>query len=115
MITVKYEEYHNDNCLFHRKKDFTSLDDFETWIKDQMRVDDLCEWIRFNPNVGYMEIQPDGPGWLYSIHQIEDEDGIIFSDGKYTARQKHVADCVRKWMEEFKKHIKSPKFNFVNK
>ena len=49
------------------------------------------------------------------IHQIEDEDGILFSDGEYTNGLSHCADCIKKWMEELKKDIKSPKFNFVNK
>lgn len=49
------------------------------------------------------------------IHQIEDEDGILFSDGEYTNNLDHCADCIKKWIEELKNDIKSPKFNFVNK
>ena len=115
MITVKYEEYHNDNNLFHYKKDFANLDHFEIWMKDQMHVGEIDKWIRFNPDLGYLTMQPDGPGWSYHIHQIEDNDGIIFSDGYYTARQTHVADCVKKWMNDLKIKLKTPTYNFVNK
>jgi hypothetical protein len=115
MITVKYEEYHNDNHFFHHKKDFTSLEYFETWMKNQMYVSELDKWIRFSPDLGYMTMQPNGPGWSYDIHQIEDEDGIIFSDGRYTSGQKHVANCVKKWMSELKEKLKKPTYNFINK
>ena len=115
MITVKYEYYYNDNNFDHRKKDFANLDHFEIWIKNQMHVSKLDKWIRFCPDLGYMTMQPDGPGWSYHIHQIEDEDGIIFSDGQYTSGQKHVANCVRKWMEELEVKLKTPMYNFVNK
>ena len=44
MITVKYEEYHNDNNFHHYKKDFANLDHLRIWMKNQMNVGDLKKW-----------------------------------------------------------------------
>lgn len=114
-ITVRYEEYHNDNNFTHYKKDFSNLDHLKIWMKDQMNTTDLQKWITFSYQYPYIRLQPDGPGWSRKIHLIEDNDGIIFSDGDHTGGQSHVADCVKKWMDEFKKELENPTYNFVNK
>ena len=80
-----------------------------------MHVSGYEKWMILNSNPVYISIQPEGPGMVLHIHQIEDEDGILFSDGEYTNDLDHCADCITKWIEELKKDIKSPKFNFVNK
>ena len=115
MITVKYEHYYNDNNFSHRVENFEDLTHLEKWIYDKMHVGELSKWIRFNYDPAYITLQPEGPGLNVHIHQIEDEDGILFSDGEYTNLQSHVADCVKQWMCEFKERLKAPKYNFVNK
>ena len=115
MLKVKIEKYHNDYNFDHMIYKFNSFFELKEWILKQMHVSDLKEWIRFSSSPIFFRMQPDGPGWSYKIHQIEDDDGIIFSDGQYTAGQKHIADCVKRWLDEFKQELETPKFNFVNK
>ena len=115
MITIKYEVYYNDCNFFHRVEKLKDLNDFKEWIYKKMHVKEYEKWIRLNSDLVYITIQPEGPGMEINIHQIEDEDGILFSDGQYTNGLDHCADCMKKWMEELKKDIKSPKFNFINK
>lgn len=115
MLNVKYEIYYNDYNFSHRIEEFENLEHIEKWIYNKMHVSDLNKWIRFNHQPAYITIQPEGAGMSIHIHQIEDEDGILFSDGEHTNLQSHVADCVKKWMEAFKERLKAPKFNFVNK
>lgn len=115
MLKVKIEEYHNDNNFHYFTRDFNSLKELQAWVMSQMHVTVLKDWIWLDSKVAYFKIQPDGPGWSYKIHQIEDEDGIIFSDGQHTAGQRHIADCVKQWLDDLKQELEAPKFNFVNK
>ena len=115
MLTIKYEIYYNDYNFPHRIEKLKDLNEVKKWIYGQMHVSEYEKWIRLNYNPVYISIQPEGPGMVLYIHQIEDEDGILFSDGEYTNNLDHCADCIKKWIEELKNDIKSPKFNFVNK
>ena len=115
MLIVKIEEYHNDYNFHHHLRSFMSLDALKQWILDSMHVSNLKDWISFGSNPVFFRMQPDGPGWSYKIHLIEDKDGIIFSDGQYTAGQRHIADCMKQWLDDFKQELEAPKFNFVNK
>ena len=115
MLKVRIEKYHNDYNFDHMMHNFHSFVELKEWILRQMNVSNLKEWIRFSSDPIYFRMQPDGPGWSYKIHQIEDEDGIIFSDGQHTDGQRHIADCVKQWLNEFKQELEAPKFNFVNK
>ena len=115
MLTVKLEEYHDDNNFRYFSEHFNSFKELQNWIIHQMHVTDPKDWISFSTDPIYFRMQPDGPGWSRKIHLIEDEDGIIFSDGQNTAGQRHIADCVKQWLYEFKQELEAPKFNFVNK
>jgi hypothetical protein len=115
MLKVKIEEYHNDNRFNYFIERFSSLEDLGKWIIKQMTVTDLSKWIRFSYKYPYITAQPNGAGWSYHIHLIEDDDGIIFSDGQCTNGQSFVASCVSKWLDDFKAEIIKPKFNFVDK
>lgn len=115
MLQVRIEKYHNDNNFNHTVYNCESLNALKEWVLKQMNVSTLKDWISFSSNPVYFRIQPDGPGWSYKIHLIEDQDGIIFSDGQHTAGQRHIADCVKRWLDEFKQELECPKFNFVNK
>lgn len=115
MLKVKIEEYHNDSNCHYFTQTFASLKQLQDWVMAQMRVTCVKEWIKFNTERIYFEMRPDGPGWSYKIRLIEDEDGIIFSDGQCTDGQKHIADCVKQWLNEFKQELECPKYNFVNK
>lgn len=115
MLKVRIEEYHDDHHFNHQIYNCESLNALKEWILKQMNVSNLKDWISFSANPVYFRIQPDGPGWSYKIHLIEDDDGIIFSDGQHTAGQRHIADCVVQWLDDFKRELETPKFNFVNK
>ena len=115
MLKVRIEEYHNDYNFKHTVYNCSSLNALKKWVLEQMNVTHPKDWISFNTNPVYFRMQPDGPGWSYKIHLIEDEDGIIFSDGEHTAGQRHIADCVKQWLDNFKLELEAPKFNFVNK
>lgn len=115
MLKVRIEEYHNDNNFKHHLQTFTSFNALQRWVLGTMNVSSPKDWISFSSNPIFFRMQPDGPGWSYKIHLIEDQDGIIFSDGQHTAGQRHIADCVKRWLDDFKHELETPKFNFVNK
>ena len=115
MLKVRIEEYHNDNNFHHHVQTFASLDALKQWVLGRMHVSNPKDWISFSSNPVFFRMQPDGPGWSYKIHLIEDSDGIIFSDGQHTAGQRYIADCVKRWLDDFKQELETPKFNFVNK
>ena len=115
MLKVKFEEYHNDYNFHYFTERFNSLKELQTWVMSKMHVSCPKEWIRFSSNPIFFRMQPDGPGWSYKIHLIEDDDGIIFSDGEHTAGQRHIARCVVEWFDEFRCELDCPVFNFINK
>lgn len=120
MITVCYEEYHNDYFRKEHEKRFANLAELEEWIFGQMKQDYSDKekgWLRmFFPvhetpsRIGFTP-QWGGPNcW---IHQIESERGIIFTDGRHTAGQKHWNQEVRDWLKHCKERQYSPKFVFA--
>ena len=115
MIKVRIETYHSDHNFNYTDRKFQDLNALGDWINDQMRVSSKKEWIRgrVDEQVQYISIYPEGPGWSYKIHLIENEKGIIFSDGHLTENQCHAATCVRKWWSDFKVKINKPSYNFV--
>ena len=44
---------------------------------------------------------------------MENDKGIIFSDGKRTCKQCHWNDEVKKWLTNLEQRRKQPKFKFV--
>lgn len=56
---------------------------------------------------------PQHGGPHFWIHQIENERGIIFADGKNTAGQKHWSQEVRDWLKHCKERQYAPKFVFA--
>lgn len=54
------------------------------------------------------------PGYTdFWIYQIENENGIVFSNGKYTDGQKFCSKKVNDWLSECQEKMKSRRFNFV--
>jgi len=124
MITVYYEEYHNDYIRYNHVKRFESLKELEDWIFNQMQADYSASWAMSVPtpeaakriNGGYpweISFRPVFRGPDYWIHMIENDEGIIFSDGRRTSNQRHWNDEVKKWLVNFEHRRKQPKFNFV--
>lgn len=125
MIRVKYERYLNDFCRKNEVKSFKDLSELEDWIFNQMQVDytEDHRWMYFPTPKSVARYGGEGPGEIsftptYGgeniwIHQIETGDGIIFSDGKFTAGKKHWSVGVQEWLIHCNERKKAPKFNFV--
>lgn len=122
MLRVKYERYWND---FHRRnevKSFANLDELADWMFGQMQQD-YTKAMSFPTPEKVDRIGETGP-WSIEIrpvwgeeniwiHQIEGCGGIIFSDGKLTAGQKHWSQAVQDWLLRCEERQRHPKFNFV--
>lgn len=124
MIKIFYEEYYNDFLRKNHTKTFSSLEELEEWIFGQMKRAYNDSFAMFFPTPEILErIHSDGPGRIefqpemggadFWIHKIESYDGIIFSDGVYTAKQKHWSMEMKDWLRHCDKKKRDPKFNFV--
>lgn len=121
MITVKYEEYWNDYRRKDHLKVFGSLTSLENWIFDQMQQkyqnNNLALYFpkKGNPNFpGRIDISPVYGGPCLWIHLIENERGIIFSDGKLTCGAKHASKQVVEWLEHCTARRDNPNFCFAD-
>lgn len=125
MIVVKYEEYLNDYRRSNHEKRFSSLTELEDWIFSQMQQDytdgrgmsfptvEKCKQLG-DTGPGEISFTPRWGGPEFWIHQIENDSGIIFSDGGMTAGQKHWSQAVQDWLAHCDERQRQPKFNFVN-
>jgi hypothetical protein len=55
----------------------------------------------------------DSNDWSIWIHRIDSDNGIIFSDGKYTCGIKHWNNEVKEWLKHCDERKANPKFNFA--
>lgn len=120
MILVKCEEYYNDYYRKSMEKRFGDLKELEDWIFGQMKQDysdKKTGWLAISFPVydepSTLEFKPERGGPHYWIHQISNENGIIFTDGRLTARQKHWSKEFREWALQCKERQYAPKFSFV--
>lgn len=125
MIRIKYERYWNDlrreNNL---TKTFYGLKELEDWLFNNAQFSTIYKKIdvyfpvteptswKSNPEPSRIE-STDNDGWSTWVHVIENDNGIIFSDGKYTAWQKHWNDEVKAWLKHCGERATKPRFNFV--
>ncbi len=126
MIKIKYERYWNDFIRKSEVKSFSDLDELEEWIFGQMQQDYTKNQfvMSFPTPEKEKRIQANGP-WRIEftpkygeesiwIYQIESCNGIIFSDGRFTAGQKHWSKEIREWLTHCDKRRQQPKFNFYD-
>lgn len=126
MLNVKLERYLNDFCRKDETKSFASLSELENWIFDQMQQDysHNTSAMSFPTPAAVRNILADGP-WAIefqpirgeatiSIHQIESNKGIIFSDGRRTAGRKYWTDEVQAWLTHCAQRRRDPQFNFAS-
>ncbi|MCM1221619.1 MAG: hypothetical protein NC548_44790 [Lachnospiraceae bacterium] len=123
MITVRMIQYWNDYHKKELREHFGSLEGLEEWIFDQMRVDYASEqgrgYLSFprcdtSDRIYRISVRPERGGHVFWIKMIEDEEsGIIFSDGTFTAGQKHCTKAVRKWLAGCEDRKKKPVFRFA--
>ena len=124
-MKVIFEKYTNDYNRKSETKTFTSLTELENWIFGQMQQDysrnRYAMWFPLPESVkkykrdgpGSIEFRPCYGGEDIWIHQIESNDGIIFSDGRFTSGQKHWTIDVQNWLVHCEQRRKNPKFNFA--
>lgn len=103
MITAKIVKYYNDYNQKAFDKTFENLDELADWIFDQMQLDYTkkpgCDFLTF-PTDRFgkwyeISVRPNYGGYVYWIHEIDSESGIIFSSGKYTAGKDFCAERCR--------------------
>ena len=89
MITAKIVKYYNDYNQKAFDKTFENLDELADWIFDQMQLDYTkkpgCDFLTF-PTDRFgkwyeISVRPNYGGYVYWIHEIDSESGIIFSSG----------------------------------
>ena len=124
MITVRMIQYWNDYNKKELREQFRSLKELEDWIFGQMRVDYSSEHGRnllsfpkcdVKDRIYEISIRPECGGCVYWIKQIEDDgSGIIFSDGTFTAGQKHCTRAVQEWLAGCEGRKRNPTFNFAS-
>lgn len=123
MLRVKYERYWNDLHRRDEVKSFEDLNELAEWMFGQIQQD-YNEAMFFPTPEKAGRIGESGP-WAIElrpvwgeeqvwIHQIENGCGIIFSDGKFTSRQKHWSKAVQEWLVQCEERRRRPKFNFVD-
>lgn len=122
MIKVKYEKYYNDYRNSYETKTFNSLDELADWMfgmvkgkyeykiwftdpdsnhifENKLRLDGSC--IKSNDGV-----------YTYWIEQIEKDDKIIYSTGKFTNEICHWNDEIKCWLRVCRERMDNPQFNF---
>ena len=121
MINIKYQIFCTDHGK-HLEKNFQDLTELENWIFNQMRRsysnmyfpigNRKCpdQLLRMDCIV-FLPVEYEGQ---YLIHEIENERGIIFSDGLYTNEQKHVSSEIKPWLMHCEERRQNPTFNFVD-
>lgn len=123
MIKITYEYYCMDYDRQHKlTKTFSDLKDLEDWIFETAIGDvsdcfvlnfpseENCDPYRISIKLGYKF----GHSHHYWIHQIENEKGIIFSDGTYTSKQKHWSKEVIEWCKHCEDKRHNLHYNFVD-
>lgn len=124
MLRVRYERYWNDYRRKDEVKTFADLDELADWMFNQMQQDYTNQSTMSFPtpkkvaSIGEtgpwtIEFRPVWGEEIIWIHQIESNDGIIFSDGRFTSRQKHWSKSVQDWLIRCEQRRRQPKFNFA--
>lgn len=121
-IIVRCELYRND---FDRKefdKKFFLLESLREWLFQICNRDYVTGMYFTSPDkpasmIDYSSISVrhsiyGGSVWVHMI-QNSATGGILYSDGKYTNKQKHISAEVRDWLRESRERQQSQKMFFV--
>lgn len=133
MYTVKGDYYVSDNVTHPFGKKFDTLDDFFNFLSDyvhgnytvgtspsihlgthyaNLKNKEVTEsFLPGEIQVGSINIE----GAILRVFEISNEEGIIFSSGRYTAGIHHASKGYKKWAEEKTQEILkgSKDFKFV--
>lgn len=116
MIRVTYEQYYNDymrkqNLVMH----FQSLDAFKNWVESNTVGDvnnaQILWWPHYRESNCFRYKMQNGR--ICFIRMIENEEGIIFTDGFYTSGKCHSSNEFYEWCQEKIQKQKKAQYNFV--
>ncbi len=123
MITIKYEIYYNDyNRRTNLTKTFQSLDDFGDWMLDHatpyadfkyLYVDYADDYKQCG-KVGKLESRNYDSDEDYWVYLVTNDDGIIYSNGKYTNGKNHVSKAMLEFLRKLEdRYINGDDYVFV--
>lgn len=123
MITVRMLQYWNNYHKNELQEWFRDLEELADWIFGKMKTDYTSEHGRgllsfhkcdADEHIYEISVRPEYGGYVFWINLIQDEySGIVFSDGTFTAGQKHCAKTVREWLMKYGNRKRNPTFKFV--
>lgn len=110
MFTVKGEHYYNDFTRENFTRTFTTLDDIFKWLQTTSE-NFTNKYGNYFPDlqgrVGRISCTDENRrGYQCWIYQIENENGIVFSTGRYTSGKEFCATKIKEWCLECRKAIK---------
>lgn len=125
MYKIYGEVYCNDFTRKNFEMRFSSLDDiyrymerisrgfnskYSNWFKSENK-----DYSENSDEISYISARSYEHGRYESfwIKKIENENGIVFSDGEYTKNQKFCSKKVNQWLSECQHRMKNSKPNFV--
>ena len=124
MITIRMIEYWNDYNQRERKEKFQSLDALADWIFGQMCVNYSDPYgshalsfpsCKDERNIYQISIMPTATEQTLWIKLIGDDNrGVLFSDGTFTAGQKYCTKDVKEWLAKCEERRKHPVFPFAS-
>lgn len=127
MITVKYTRYRNDYDKRVETKSFYTLEDLADWLFEKCRGKYKDGMYFINPDNdkfchdangklrldnSCISVRYDDTGYCTWIEQIQDENVIIYSDGKYTNGICHWNETIKQWLRDCRERQINPQFNF---
>ena len=122
MIKVKYHKYYNDYRNSYETKTFNSLDELADWMFGMVKGTYEYKIWFVDPDANYMRenklrldgscIKSNDGEWSYWIEQIEKDDKIIYSTGKFTNGICHWNDEIKCWLRVCGERMNNPQFNF---
>lgn len=122
MIKVKYHKYYNDYRNSYETKTFSSLDELADWMFGMVKGKYEYKIWFADPDSNYMfenKLRLDGSCiksndgvYTYWIEQIEKDDKIIYSTGRFTNGICHWNDEIKGWLRVCRERMNNPQFNF---
>lgn len=133
MYTIKGDCYVRDNVTFSFEKKFDTLDDFFNFLSDyvhdeytigtspsihlgthyaDLKKKEVVEsFLLSEIQAGSLNVE----GAVLRVFEISNEEGIVFSNGRYTAGIRHASEGYKKWAREKSQEILkgSKDFKFV--
>ena len=118
MYTIKGDYYVRDNITFSFEKKFDTLDDFFNFLSDcvhdeytigtspsihlgthyaDLKKKEVVEsFLLSEIQVGSLNVE----GSILRVFEISNEEGIVFSNGRYTAGIRHASEGYKAWAKE---------------